>query len=59
MKLNGDVISLESRQEINDVQAMIKCYKKHLTATSASPASVTVEELDNLLHQLDVLYLEW
>lgn len=59
MKLEQDTIVLESRYEIDDILDMIDCYKTHLTVTGARPASVTMEELDKLKSQLDVLYLSW
>ena len=36
MKLNGDMIALESRYDVEDLQTMIDCYKAHLSATGSS-----------------------
>lgn len=59
MKLEQDRIVLESRYEIDDILDMIDCYETHLTVTGERPASVTMEELNKLKSQLDVLYLSW
>ena len=54
MKLDGDKIVIESRYEINDIQAMIDCYLKH-----GEPKWWSKEELEKLRDKLDVLYMCW
>ena len=54
MKLDGDKIVIESRYEINDIQAMIDCYLKH-----SKPEWLSKEELERLRDKLDVLYMCW
>lgn len=54
MKLDGDKIVIESRYEINDIQAMIDCYLKH-----SKPEWLSKEELERLWDKLDVLYMCW
>lgn len=54
MKLDGDKIVIESRYEIDDIQAMIDCYLKN-----GKPKRVSKEELTTLREQLDALYMCW
>lgn len=54
MKLDGDKIVIESRYEIDDIQAMIDCYLKN-----GKPERVSKEELKKLREQLDALYMCW
>lgn len=54
MKLDGDKIMIESRYEIDDIQAMIDCYLKN-----CKPERVSKEELKTLRERLDALYMCW
>lgn len=54
MKLDGDKIVIESRYEIDDIQAMIECFLKH-----GKPERVSEEELKKLRDALDGLYMCW
>ncbi|MBO5093176.1 MAG: hypothetical protein J6C33_02330 [Lachnospiraceae bacterium] len=54
MKLTGDKIIIESRYEIDDIQAMIDCYLEH-----GRQEDVTKSELKRLRDELDALYMCW
>lgn len=55
MKLNGDSLKIESRSEIDDLQAILQTYLKN----GGELASVTNDELTKIIVQLDVLYMNW
>lgn len=54
MKLNGDKIVIESRYEIDDIQAMIDCFLKN-----GKPERVSKEDLITIKNNLDALYMCW
>ena len=54
MKLAEDKIIIESRYEIDDIQAMIDCYLEH-----GRQEHVTKTELKRLQDGLDALYMCW
>lgn len=55
MKLENDKLVIESRYEIDDLMNMIDAYLK----SNPKMQSVTVEELEKIKNQLDVLFLSW